>query len=1092
VSAPVDPVSVAREQAGAAARFGSGFLAEQEAAPQASRFDPFDTGQTIMSELVKSYGFKYDTAGGGWSWSLENIAESFEEDPIWTSLDYLLLAVPVAKWGTAAYKVSELSKGTSATKRLYQTGALAEPAAVARAGEKVVHDTWRGAAVDKVGRAFGAAPGFGRAVEMEVKHGLPRTSAGWSLSSHVARRGLDPDVPAGLKPEMIHAGFAGKKLDDPEYAAMLEAGGIDPIEMRGLHAPWARERAMELDAYDRMAKDLGNELRTGLKTEDERTRFANALRGGVTPENLTGFEPPARALYEKTWKWRLDVHQSLYDAKLISEEAYEAGLKTYFPRVWKEWQSLNPTNSLKRRTLSEGDAAYMAEMELMTQILDPTVAVNKMGRAAMKLAHHNYFMRLGTSAGARSADDVINHLLDVFHGAPEADDAIKRATRGAYDEGQINDFFSVLRADAAATQRRTMETVGANVPKVADDTAMFPARELTFDLANVSSETKDRALRAIGWKPLDDYLTSMKVPGYLERLPEELRGLYIDPAMGQDIEGMVRMGEEWGKLGDVMARVYQGSLGTFKFSKTVTNPATHLRNLIGATIFHHLTVGGTGILNPNNPFFKAGRAALEAGPESQDFMEALRAGMIGSSHDRELARHIANALGKAGETGGDVTDLLAKLPGIQDSWVLEGGVKGLSRLERAYRWVDEVAKVDAFVTRRDAWIKKLTKEGFEGDLRAEAITRAAGEIAKYQPMFAQTSPFTNLARNAIPFASFTTEAVRVWKNAMVDKPHLVFFYNHMAESLSQVTGAMAGFTPQEIDEAKKALPHYMQGKKTMVWPWRVDGKPVFLDMSYMIPMANISESAAAEGTFFDLLQIDPFTNPMLSMAAAAKTGVDPFSGQPIEPRFAERQLGIQMEPGRLRKTVGLIEHGAKLMLPPLVPPGYSGVNLMEWARGTRHPISGQELEQGAARTLAANVGGLRLYEADVQSQLLNLKRDERLLEERSASWWDKWRFAAANGDANTMATAVRELEAIRLEQGHTPEEAAKYIQKGIETREPGKYRTLTTKQLKEVVKRSEAIGYTDPQDRAALGEIMARLQERNTRSRSKKPPKEKK
>jgi hypothetical protein len=1017
-----------------------------------------DTGQAITNELTKSYGFRYEN--GSWSWSVENIGKAFEEDPFWTTLDYALLALPVAKWGAAAYKVSALSRGTSAAKKLYESGRVVEAM-----GEAT---SFGGKAVEGVGRAFGLEQGLGRAAELEMFYGVPRTAAGRFVSSAAARR-----------------------ADDPDYLKMIdEVGGeqaLTPMEKRGLHDVWARERDLEASRWLREGQQIAIEESRVLGSDEAmKGRYKQALESGLTPEvaQMYGWigGPQVTELYRKSFDFRFKVHNGLYDLGLISKGAWESGI-IHEPRAWAEWERLaqgahnqgtnttlgGRTENLKALKLTPDDVANLRELGLMSTVTDPAVSTMKMARAAMNIAGANYFLKLGKSAGIRSSDEVVGRLNELFGPAAKAGDAATEAAKALYNPDRVKDAFTTMMSSLAVKART-------------DPSAVLKGIEA------IPESAKRVAIERLGWQSLDDLLAGAKAPGWLKRgVPDEMKGKFVDPSIARDVVGLVKMVQGQSDVVDAFVRVYQGGIGSFKYGKTILNPATHFRNILGAMVFHHLTVGGGGVLDTG--MFRAGRRALAEGVGNVDFMEALRAGLIGSSEVTELRRHMANAIDDIDEAGEGLSGLLSKIPMVGNSWVMKKADQGMSRLEHFYRYVDELAKVDAFIVRRDAWIKKLGKEGF-GDatkIRQEAISRATVDVTKFQPVFSQNSPLTAALRNVIPFSSFTTEAMRVWKNAMIEKPHLAFFWNHAVEALSHATGAIAGFSEEELAKAKESMPWFMHGKKTLTLPFRVDGKPVMLDMSYMIPLANMSEAAESEAGFFDVVGLDPFTNPFLSAGSVASTGIDPFTKKEVEPQFTERQLGIPLEPGsRTRRAVGLAEHSLKLLLPPLVPPGYAGVNLMELARGQAHPMSGAQLEEGVLRTVASNLAGLRVYEADVNSQALNVRREEQQLQKRVDGWWDKWRWGSANGDTALMKKAVDELAALRSMRGDSPEDALAYIEAGIKERAPGEFRTMTTRQMEEIVKRSQSLGYTDANDKKMLGALMARYQERTTNAQKKR------
>jgi hypothetical protein len=291
----------------------------------------------------------------------------------------------------------------------------------------------------------------------------------------------------------------------------------------------------------------------------------------------------------------------------------------------------------------------------------------------------------------------------------------------------------------------------------------------------------------------------------------------------------------------------------------------------------------------------------------------------------------------------------------------------------------------------------------------------------------------------------------------------------MAEAMSQMLGSIAGFDTADLEAAKMALPEYAQHKKMVVLPFRVDGKPTFLDLSYMLPMGNISESAEYEASFFDRIHMDP------------------FSGQPIEPRFLEQQLQVDVPAkGIGRQALGMAEHMMKMALPPLIPPGYAGMNLYELARGHKHPTSGADLEEGLLRTIAANAFGFRTYEADVEAQLLNVSREARRSTKEIGVQWRRWQFGHANGRPGMMEKSLREIRLLRQKMGDSPEEADKYVLASMKRREKGKWRGVSSRKMMEVLRRSEGVTSKTPEDLRMMSELVARLEERNISTRLRK------
>jgi hypothetical protein len=72
------------------------------------------------------------------------------------------------------------------------------------------------------------------------------------------------------------------------------------------------------------------------------------------------------------------------------------------------------------------------------------------------------------------------------------------------------------------------------------------------------------------------------------------------------------------------------------------------------------------------------------------------------------------------------------------------------------------------------------------------------------------------------------------------------------------------------------------------------------------------------------------------------------------------------------------------------------------------------------------------------------------------------------------------IQALRAAQKYTAKENAAYFAQAMKSREPGKFRTVTTRDLEATIQRTRQIppAYRSAEDRRMLGELMARYQER--------------
>ena len=927
--------------------------------PGDPRKEQGDFAKGLFAEMFKSFGSGLD-ADGNWTWSVENAQNAFSDSPVWSTIDYLTVSVPPAKWGVAAARVG--LGGAGSISKGYQAGSVS----------------------------------FREAVNLQRTQGVPRSAVGRAFSNPITQR-----------------------FDD-DYLSLMHEYGADPAELRALYETTALELKMQQQATQRFREDA---LRAQSRITDpsQRRALTEALEAGTDIDQaaaaagLAGKEAARFTdAYRKTHQFRNGLHDAAYETGLISEETYLRNLERYVPRQYEEY--LDDAARLGTSGAGSGASARFqartaADHPDLTRIWDPTLSTLEMAKAADLVAKQQFAQRLAGSVIAKDGPELAEHLLR------SADDGTLLTTPPVVVEE--------LRALQAAGRLGVEEDL-------------------------------DRVFSNAGWRKIDDLFDSARVPGYIERLPPEFRNKYLDPHAQDGIKNMFHFMEK-SELSSWMDRAYKTSLGLFRAGKTAYNPSTHVRNYFGNITFHHLATGGV-------PQFTPRRGLQELAKKGSVYKEAVEAGVVGSSFDVEIQEAIIDAFKRAGKNR--QADAIASgrataLDFLGSSTVAKLVQQGAGKAERLYRGIDEVWKLDAYATLR---------------AKGRTVEQAQLEVAKYMPQFLGHSPAADFIRNKIPFASFTTEALRVWRNSMIEKPHLAFAWAHMTDSMGYSIGHINGYSMDEIDAMRSELPHYEQNKKMMFMPFKIEGKPQFLDMSYLIPMGNISEAEEAENLFFGAL-MSPTQNPIANIIAGAATGIDPFSGRKITPRMTERALGqpIQNEFGR--RAVGLAEYTAATMVPPLVPPGYAANNLLELVNGETNPYTGQPLEPDYRKTLAANLFGMRLSESSVQSQLQNARHRESRINDRLSMWRQTYTRARANGNGPDMERALENIRAIREEL--EPGSSDKYIKQMLKRTEPGKFRGVGTRQLLDALERSKRLeGRYSPADLEALGEVKQRLIER--------------
>lgn len=951
--------------------------------------DGYTTAQAMASEMVKIAGVRFEK--GEWSWTPENVATYFEEEPIWATIDAITLAAPMLKWGKAAAVVA---KGSTAPGAAYKAGAV----------------------------------GFREAVALQHANPLPTTPVGRFISNP-----------------------SGRQKFTPEYEKLIDEFGASPAEVMARADVAKREFVAEQGYWRaRQGEVVSSLLKAGIP-ESEHETFVRAMEGAFDPHNakLRGsveklMEPTALESYEKTWDFRTELGLRAFDAELLTAE-HLTNQTQWMPHM----RRLELQDSLKRAGYKFGEvteeASYAsfqrreyatAEFEALNdRDFSPINAAIRMGQSAQGIARVEYAKTLRESAVVRNADELVNYFTNPQSG-------------GLLDNPRLRKMWG-LSDETAASIKADLDAV----PRHADG-------------SYVEEAFSPIAAKA-GWVRLSEVAPGLK-------LPPSLAGNYVDKKVAKDLVGTLEMTS---KANNLFTKVYDDTMAFFRASKTAYNPATHVRNMFGALVFHHLAVGGMGALDRKG--LSAGWKLFNEGMDNPLYRRAVEVGTANSTFDVELRSAWREAFGDTGQRA-TALDFLGSSRLAKAAQKLGGG------FERAYRGYDEITRLDAFA-RLHGQFKNAHGARWSGEeLEQRAVEFAALEVNRYIPGFAMHSPLSNAIRRHIPFASFSQEAVRVWSNTMQNKPHLAYFWSHMTDSMGQAFGAMAGFSQEEVAQAKSGLPYYQEGKKMLMWPFRIDGKPAFVDMSYLIPMANIVEAQREEQTFLGVAGMNPTANPFVNAATAYFTGEDPFRKLPLEPKITERQFGLPVTNPTARKAIGLVEHVAATMLPPLVPPGYAGINGIEWFREQKHQITGEKLEDGFGRTFASNVLGVRLHEADLDASMKNVANQERKVNDRVADWWGRWQWATANDDPSYAEKAEANLVELRMQRGDTREEAEAYVAQGMEQRAPGEYKGYSKGQIEKALERAKGLGLNSESDKRQMNALNNRLRHGRRKRRSRR------
>jgi len=332
--------------------------------------------------------------------------------------------------------------------------------------------------------------------------------------------------------------------------------------------------------------------------------------------------------------------------------------------------------------------------------------------------------------------------------------------------------------------------------------------------------------------------------GGLVQLPEsgrlhDLKGMYVPKNIALDLTDMVR-------APSMLSKLYQQYLGVWKESKTVWNPATHGRNVIGNVgVFSYLA--RCSPLNPLNAKYYV-QATQELWNKGEAYEDLVRFGAVGTEYyGAELHR---------------LNDIVR----VQT----EGRLDTLMALQRAAR-----DNVGALYALEDQWFKtaaflKYRSEGMSAQVAAE-------EVNKWFPNYARIGKMTRILRQSpigAPFLSFVDQSIRIGARAARDRPLRLLALVALPGIASYLSALALGLSDEE-----KELIDKQRGYFEPLMPFR--GKrdqAMTLDLRYIMPLAN-DIAPEFRGDLFILPWF--LQSPMLRAGIEQTVNKDLFLGRPI-------------------------------------------------------------------------------------------------------------------------------------------------------------------------------------------------------------------
>lgn len=436
-----------------------------------------------------------------------------------------------------------------------------------------------------------------------------------------------------------------------------------------------------------------------------------------------------------------------------------------------------------------------------------------------------------------------------------------------------------------------------------------------------------------------------------------IRGKYLQNNIADQVQEMVDMP-------DMAMALYDEALRMWKAGKTIANPATHGRNVLGNIPFSILA--GNNAMDPRNAkYYRAAVKLAIAGPgglsrkmtqrlvgdakipKGVTREELFKIGLLGGDFDSAELRSMVESLDLPPEMPQGAEELPTNLVGRSRrarALAAKGGREAWRKIQTLYRLEDDFYKIAAYLKYRES-----------GMSQEAAVT----EIRKWFPFYDQignSGTLKFMRRFPFPFLSFLHETVRIMGAAAKEKPVTMAAMMMLPALLTQLSFRALGLNDEDEDEVMKDL----RGKDrlfgaqpiaSVVLPFAdKNGMPMQWDLTATLPWGSMvakryEDIGADDNPLEDLAKV-ALQNPAASLVASIAQNKDTFSGRPI------KETG--MTGGE--KAKAYFDFIARQLLPPITP-GVGSADPLEIAFGADR--KGRFLqERNKAQEAARKLGGI--------------------------------------------------------------------------------------------------------------------------------------
>src|SRR3990167_8821252 len=280
----------------------------------------------------------------------------------------------------------------------------------------------------------------------------------------------------------------------------------------------------------------------------------------------------------------------------------------------------------------------------------------------------------------------------------------------------------------------------------------------------------------------------------LKQLPEskalgELSSKFVPIPIFDDIQELTR------KAPEGVEKFLKQAVATFKYSKVILNPATHIRNVMSNFLLNDFAG-----LSPSRVDIYA-KAAVQIAKKGDMYKEAKQAGLaIDTFAAQELRGLLSGPEGK-----------------------IVGGAKNLAKkIADIYQKEEEFAKMAQYIFQRG--------KGLSPD---DAVK--AAEVATFN--YAQVTPFIRKVRESafgVPFITFTYKATPQVAKTIITKPGKVRKIGKLKNAIENQSDI------EELKKERAVEPQWIREGFYIKLPQKdKHGRSAYLDLTYILPFGDL-------------------------------------------------------------------------------------------------------------------------------------------------------------------------------------------------------------------------------------------------------------